>query len=275
MQKRYIDNGDGNIQIMHNYGFFSCCSVILDSIIDYFNNKQLVPNGINTKNVFGWYKKWRGNSLIDDDITFDFFQKYDSINISIYYSKPVYFNEFTQYVDYKSIDYRQLTPFIRKYFSPNQEILEIVDDMETKYCLYDYSNICVLYYRGNDKATEIKLGSYDGYIERARELLEKNPKLLFLVQSDETEFIDLMKTTFPKKTIIFNDEIRHMNKTINTVDKIDVKNNYKFAKYYFAITIIMSKCKHIICNTGNCSLWIFLYRCNADNIHQQIEDRWL
>ena len=30
----------------------------------------------------------------------------------------------------------------------------------------------------------------------------------------------------------------------------------------------MSKCKYVICNTGNCSLWIALYRGNTDNFYQ-------
>ena len=44
--------------------------------------------------------------------------------------------------------------------------------------------------------------------------------------------------------------------------------NYAKATLALAITIIMSKCKYIVCTTGNCSIWIMLYRGNVDNIFQ-------
>ena len=30
----------------------------------------------------------------------------------------------------------------------------------------------------------------------------------------------------------------------------------------------MSKCKYVVCNTGNCSIWIVFFRNNTDNIIQ-------
>ena len=46
-------------------------------------------------------------------------------------------------------------PLINKYFSPSDEINEIITTMKKKYSL-DYENICVLFYRGNDKNRETK-----------------------------------------------------------------------------------------------------------------------
>lgn len=77
-----------------------------------------------------------------------------------------------------------------------------------------------------------------------------------------------MKNKYFNNSIIFNDEIRHINKCNNTVDKIMKDKNNEFSKYYLAITIIMSKCKYIICGSGNCLLWIMLYRNNSNNICQ-------
>jgi hypothetical protein len=104
---------------------------------------------------------------------------------------------------------------------------------------------------------------------KASQILLEHPQTKFLIQSDETEFIETMTPRFP--SFYFKDEIRHMPKQLSTVDKIYKGTNYKFSKYYLAITIIMSKCKFIVCGTGNCSLWIMLYRENADNIYQFID----
>ena len=77
-----------------------------------------------------------------------------------------------------------------------------------------------------------------------------------------------MKEEFPNN-IIFYDEIRHMYKKCATVNHISNKQqNYVYSLFYYAITLIMSKCKYVICNAGNCSLWIVFYRKNSNNIIQ-------
>jgi hypothetical protein len=61
----------------------------------------------------------------------------------------------------------------------------------------------------------------------------------------------------------------------STVDKVFKLLNHDFSKYYLAITIIMSKCNYIICNSGNCSIWIMLYRGNSNNVDQFLIDKWI
>jgi hypothetical protein len=163
--------------------------------------------------------------------------------------------------------------FSKKYFSPSVEINKIVDNLEKKYNLI-YENICVLFYRGNDKIRETKKCGYEEYLNYANQLLENNPKIVFLIQSDETEFIEFMTTRFPNISFYFKDEIRHMKKCNDTVDKKMNSQNYEFSKKYLSITIIMSKCKYIICGSGNCDLWIMLYRGNNKNVIQNLNGIW-
>jgi len=108
----------------------------------------------------------------------------------------------------------------------------------------------------------------------ANQVLTKNPKILFLIQSDETQFIEYMTNHFPNNSFYFKDEIRHMNKCISTVDMIMSSKNYEFSKKYLAITIIMSKCNYIICGSGNCDIWIMLYRGNNNNVIQNLTGSW-
>lgn len=122
-----------------------------------------------------------------------------------------------------------------------------------------------MFYRGNDKITETKLPDYESYVNYANEILKKNPTILFLIQTDETEFIEYIMTH----------ETRHMKKCNSTVDILFKEKNVDFSKYYLAITIIMSKCKYIVCGSGNCSIWIMLYRGNNNNVYQYLNDTWL
>jgi hypothetical protein len=84
-----------------------------------------------------------------------------------------------------------------------------------------------------------------------------------------------MLAEFPDKTFYFKDETRNVAKSITTVDKVFKDSNHHFSKYYLAITILMSRCKNIICGTGNCSIWIALYRGNANGMQQFLKTSWV
>ena len=257
------------IKTRHTAGFFSCCSVKLAEIVEFVNSNKKLPNNVDSSEQFKWYKNTINKNK---DITFDYFENYDNItdvNIIV----PINYNHEHQFINYSDLDYECLTPLIKKYFYPSIEINENINNIEKKYNLI-YENICVLFYRGNDKNRETKKCGYEEYLNYANQLLENNSKIVFLIQSDETEFIKFMTTRFPNISFYFKDEIRHMEKCNSTVDIKMGSQNYEFSKKYLAITIIMSKCKYIICGSGNCDVWIMLYRGNNKNVIQNLNGVW-
>jgi len=256
------------ISTHNDSGFFSCCSVKLFNIVNYINNNNNIPTYVDSSQSFEWYKQPDGK-----DVTYEYFEHYDNLkNITIYNS--INYHHEHQYIDYLKLDYSNIIPLVKKYFSPAKGIINIINNIEQKYSLI-YDNICVLFYRGNDKITETDLCKYDEYLVYANLILNTNPNILFLIQSDETEFIEFMIKQFPNNSFYFKDEIRHVKKCVSTVDKLMKNTNHEFAKYYLAITIIMSKCKYIICGSGNCSIWIMLYRGNNNNVYQNLNRKWL
>ena len=178
-----------------------------------------------------------------------------------------------QFKNYSDLDYKCLKPLIKKYFSPSSEINNIIVNIEKKYNLL-YENICVLFYRGNDKNRETKKCGYNEYLNYANTLLKENSNLIFFIQSDETQFIEFIRKELPNKSFYFKDEIRHMKKCDSSIDIKLSYQNYVFSKKYLAITIIMSKCKYIICGSGNCDIWIMLYRGNNKNVIQNLNGNW-
>jgi hypothetical protein len=52
------------------------------------------------------------------------------------------------------------------------------------------------------------------------------------------------------------------------------EQNYYDMFNLFSIFLIISKCKYIICGSGNVSQWIMFYRGNNKNVHQFLEDKW-
>jgi hypothetical protein len=252
----------------HNSGFFSCCSVKLDNIVNFINSHNCLPKIVDSSQQFAWYKINKSS-----DITYDYFEDYNNIDI-ILDNLTIDYKENYQFYNYNTLHYKDICPVVKKYFTPSSEIRTIITNIEGKYNI-NYSNICVLFYRGNDKNIETKICGYEEYINKANLIIDKNPNIQFLIQSDETQFIEKFLLLFPNNSFYFKDEIRHMNKCNSTVDIVMKDKNYIFSKYYLAITIIMSKCKYIVCGSGNCSIWIMLYRGNNKDVYQNLDNQWV
>lgn len=265
------------IILTHNSGFFSCCSVRLHMIIHYFNLYKQLPYIIDSSQSFEWYKT--GHSK--DDITFHYFEDYNKIDQSIIYQTPIKYNFNYQFINYSKIDYEKILPFIQKYFSPSLEIKKNIEFLEKKYNM-NYDNICVLFYRGNDKLAETTWGGftnahfsdYEDYIKYGKEIMEKNPNIIFFIQSDETQFIETMLHTFPTNSFYMKDEIRHIARSNTSVDLVSKENIDVYSKWFLCIVQIMSKCKYIICDSGNCSLWMMFFRGNCHDVIQHLHKDW-
>ena len=255
------------VRITHSSGFFSCCSVKLSQIVEFINLYKKLPDKIDSSQQFTIYKY-----NTDRDITYDYFKHYDNTpNIKI--TLPIKYHWNDQFLNYSNLDYDKIRPLIHKYFSPSIEIENIIVNIENKYNL-NYDNTCVLFYRGNDKNRETKKCSYDEYLIYAEHIRNIKSDIKFLIQSDETEFIEFMTNKFPHCSFYLKEEIRHIKKNDDTVDNGSKYKNYEFSKKFLAITIIMSKCKYIICGSGNCDIWIMLYRGNNHNTIQNLNGTW-
>lgn len=238
-------------------------------IVEFINEQNRLPDGVDTSVMFRWYKYYSNRNR---DITFDYFTHYDQIAEEVI--TPIDYHWEHQFNDYTTLEYDKICPLVRKYFTPSNEINNMIRAIETKYSV-NYDNLCVLFYRGNDKNRETKICGYDEYVDYAKRIISKNPETLFLIQSDETEFINYFAQLYPTNHIVFKDEIRHMNRCNSTVDVLYRQHNFLFSKYYLAITVIMSKAKYIVCGSGNCSIWILFYRGNAKNVFQNLNGVWI
>lgn len=241
-------------------GFFSCCSVILSNIIKSINN-GIIPAELDCKDLFHLYKN---NSL--GDIRQNFF----SINTDILYSS---FTSITtnvdQFSDYSLINFSEITPIIKKYFTPSPIINRIIDNLISTYII-NYDNTCVIRYRGTDKVLETVKPDYDEFINKAKLIKDKFPSIKFLILTDESEFLNKCIENIPD--CIYFKEL----KTISSKLGRGIHNSCNASKdiYYFLASIyIASKCKYIVTTSGNCDIWISLFRGNANGILQHIHHK--
>ena len=266
----------------HYAGFFSCCSMRLFQILIFISKEKRIPFQINNKPSFGWYNN-KDNSK---DVFLDFFETNPDIAVNCKnvfierkfipsnYSETDalaldYLGGNMQFMKYSELRLEEYYTYVAKYFSPTLPIISLTNELVSKYKV-DYKNTCVLFLRGNDKNKECTTPSYELYKKEAYEILHKNPTTRFLIQSDEKEFIDEMSIAFPNN-IVFRDEIRVILKDIRrTVDNNGNTpfENYHFVRNFIAIVLIMSQCKYVVCNTGNISLWVVLFRANTNNVIQ-------
>ena len=238
-------------------GLLSCCNVKLYEIITYINKYHQLPSIVDSSEQFLLYKK-----NIEDDLTYSYFSHPNNISINIQYDKHIDFH-FKYQFNIKNLDFTHILPVFKKYFTVSDEITYNVSYIEEKYHL-KYNNICVLFYRGNDKITETIIKSYGDVIEKAMEIKRCHPDIQFLIQTDEIEFVEECLKHFPE-SIIFYDEVRMINKSLTSVDKC-MPNNFYYSKLFLSIVIIMSRCKFVITGSlGNIPLFICLYRGNTDN----------
>lgn len=265
-----IEKGNTLI-VFHNSGFFSCCSIRLFHIIRYYyTHDYTLPKSVDSSQQFSWYKNKSDNT----DITYTYFEDYNNIEIDKNRFPKTFMKHHwdLQFTPYQNIQFNLITPFIEKYFTPSEEILRIVNEIENQYGI-DYDRTCVLYYRGNDKSTETHICRHEDLIGKASQEIPSD--VIFLIQSDESDFIHKALSAYPNNSFVLEKYIRHIKKNVKiSVDMTQRNLNNLYSKYYLAITIIMSRCKYIVCTSGNCSIWIMYYRQNANNIIQYLNHEW-
>lgn len=260
------------LKITHNAGFFSCCSIALtETMIDFNINKSLAE--VDRTKQYSNYKTDNKQNLI-----------------------PLYFNEgaqgipyngevrlttdktYFQFSDYRLLCFDEVKPFLDKFFTPSQHVLDIVKMYEEKYQI-DYENTCGVFYRGNDKNRETTIAPYEEFIGKAINVEYSIGRwgtndFNFFVLPDETEFLEAFNAALPMAFTF--DELPHMRKKDSAMFfELPLNERAEYAAKFLAAVIVMSKCKHLITHSGNCGMWAVLYRGNTDNVHQWLTDRWI
>jgi hypothetical protein len=246
-------------------GFFANCNILLLNIITYFNNYQKLPIKITTNNLFFIYK-----SNLEEDI-YKLLFYIDSTDIE--YKKEIKFNNEgfeNQFSDYKLLNLNDIQPFFQKYFKPRPIILNNVDLLINTYNIDLNDEICGVFYRGNDKVKETQKPPYREFILKAKELIEKNNKIKFIVQTDEQEFLKVFLTEIPNS--IYFREVPAISISNDTNCSKLLKNEYKIKHVidFLSIIYIFSKLKYLITTSGNCEMFITFYRNNTNNLFQYL-----
>jgi hypothetical protein len=119
---------------------------------------------------------------------------------------------------------------------------EIIADIQQLYTKYPFHEATCVYFRGTDKKNEVKRVNHEKYLKH---IPEDGP---LYVQSDESGFIDYIKSKYPKRAFtVENFNCSSNDKPVHWSDKATIDD----AKQILAIIHLMAKSKKIIANISN------------------------
>jgi hypothetical protein len=263
MDKSIIENP--TIVVDHDAGFFSCCTIRLMRIVQFYSKNKILPI-VDSSNQWSFYKDSPG------DITNLFFKDIPDtkeLDFEIGYYKDGVDNELSPY---SILDFKNLNFLIKKYFSPSEQVLNIYESLLEKYKI-DYDKTIAVCYRGNDKHKETNLPSHLEMISKIDELVQENPDYKIFIQSDEVDFYESVLKKYPDS--IYINEIMKVRKNDSSPIQylIPIGSRSNQAIIFLAILNIISNCSKIILNSGNVGMWISLYRGNSNDIHQYLNHK--
>jgi hypothetical protein len=125
-------------------------------------------------------------------------------------------------------------------------------------------------YRGNDKAKEIQATPYDMMFAMARDTRATQ----FIVQTDEQEFYEAFKRTFPDTIRFKNFRMIPRNRDSYVIPFVGKR--VEFAQNFFAVLLALSQAPQLLVTTGNVGIWASIWRGNTDHLWQVHGDecRW-
>lgn len=250
------------LKLYHNAGFFSCATIRLIEIVKWFNLNKRLPDVVDSSLQFAFYKK-----DLNEDIVSAFYQE---MPLDIEHThEMVVTNEPGEisFGDYSKLNFKDIHPFIVRYFYHSEAVRQMRLNYISNYKI-DVSNTCAIFYRGNDKQRECEVTPYADFINQAQKVLDTNPNIRFLVQPDETEFLQAFTAAFPNRCFYFS-ETPHMRKKNSAIFyELPPHKKTEHGQLFLAAVLVMAQCKHVVVHSGNGGLWLAIYRGNMDNVHQ-------
>jgi hypothetical protein len=111
-----------------------------------------------------------------------------------------------------------------------------------------------------------------------RELIQSDPSIEFVLQSDSYPFLDYMFQYADVNKIQNNIIVFEENVTTVTDHGVHFMRQgekaYGDVQHFFASVLLMAQCKYVICSSSNVSLWMMYYRGHANNVYQLLNNHW-
>jgi hypothetical protein len=247
------------LDCMWNCGFYSNQTQVFLSLLILLGH-GIEPNKIDYSMGFKRFKKDK-----DRDIYPDFYKTNFDEKIKLFKKVTLPDENKKQYGLYDFDYYNQI---VNKFFNPSDLVLERKKYLLEKYNINPKETISVLY-RGTDKYTEVRLSHPSAYLNAVKQLLEVTQFKTVLVQTDQYQVLDYFKSELGNIVVSFEETPTTSGQdAMNTVLENEGKDTMDWMQWFDAALRCVSDCSCVVNHTGNCALWMNLYRGNIQNVFQ-------
>jgi hypothetical protein len=235
------------LAIKDGQGLTSCLSVRLHDTCRYFERHLKFPCEIDSTNQFKQYE-------IDQPIA-DRLVMYQPDKMEGIMSNG--FDHGWQMAWFNELDIKSTSNLAWKICEPSKEV-----GIRAVHFLSKIQDRTGILYRGNDKAKEMPIASYEDMVQMA--YFTGSNK--FFLQTDEHEFVEYFMQYFPD-TVVLN-EIPRINKNPLSYVNPPMNERVEFAINFNAVLIALAMLPKVCLTNGNTSLWVALYRGHLQGVYQ-------
>ena len=239
-------------------GFFSLCST---SLLDLSQISSDVHE-IKSRRLF---RDYSSTSLISSDPWSVFFKQPKTGEFDLPKDRSP-FTELHHHSVYREVNLASYGPFINRYFSPSDRVLDRYGHFIQSYGL-DLSNTIAVNIRGTDKHTEVEPPPISTYLRLAEEALSEQPSSKILLVTDQQQYLDVFLRKF-KSSLLSLDELPTTFSDV-VIHKLLKKNQREdFGINFLATVLLISQSGKVITHTGNGALWTSLFRGRTKGLTQ-------
>jgi hypothetical protein len=247
------------LDCMWNCGFYSNQTQAFLSTLILLSH-GIIPDKISYAMGFKRFK-----SDPNRDIFPDFYQINPSIPVQLLKTVTLPDENRKQFDLY---DFEYYNQVINRFFNPSEVISNRMNTLLDKYKINPSETIAVLY-RGTDKYTEVRLGSPQAYLQVVQQILQQTNAKRVLVQTDQTQVLNLFKQELGDLVVYFEETPSTTGQqAMNTVMENEGNDTMDWMQWFDAALRCVSKCAYVVNHTGNCGLWMNLYRGTTANVFQ-------
>lgn len=248
-----------------DHGLCSNMYSLLSLIVDYSFRRNKYPETIDVVNSF---------TCLGMKLGEDFYEKtFSPYNGELTFepNNEILHIGHLQFTDWKLLP-KRIFDFVQKFFKLriDKHLFFI-----SKYKINAEKTI-YLCYRGNEKCKETTIGSYEEYISEVKKIQKENKDYEVLVQTDETEFLEYCFAHLDNVKYFNELPTRKKDKTHTVYYSINKQglDKFDFAINFISSLYLGSKCKYVVTHTGNCGIWIVLYRGSSLGVSQYLNGKW-
>jgi hypothetical protein len=124
-------------------------------------------------------------------------------------------------------------------------------------------------YRGTDKSTELVLAHPQDYLIVTQKLLKENPDFKVLLQTDQTQVIQMFVEALGDKVVFFEETPSTTSNSViwNLMEK-NGADSIEWSQWFDAALRCVSDCRYMVNHTGNVAFFANLYRGSLDGVYQ-------